>query len=191
MGVFGSGWVSGSQVWGSGIFQHSNNADPLPRPVLAGGTWAARRLVNWSNAGSWGAFTAGILELEVELGRQVPSSAAIPARLKIVCNLGAVPISTGQHEGFVLSIPGTPFVEGGAAGPFVPLEPEVPGTTVFLTPATLGTFDYAWEQDFQRVHGRIPTIEDRVDRAWSLEFQARTGRAPTDADWLARWRQWH
>jgi DMSO/TMAO reductase YedYZ molybdopterin-dependent catalytic subunit len=48
-----------------------------------------------------------------------------------------------------------------------------------------------WEAEFERVHGRKPTAEDRADRAWSLEFLRKNGRAPSQAEWEARYRETH
>jgi len=135
--------------------------------------------------GTASVLAAGILDLEVELVREVPSPAVIPATLRINCNLPGIP--TGLAEGYWLSIPGTPFVEGGAGGVFEPLEPNV-GITIFSSGVEFGAWDQAWRQEFERVHRRLPALEDRADRIWSLEFQARTGRAPGDAGWVPRWR---
>jgi hypothetical protein len=53
----------------------------------------------------------------------------ILATLELICNIGAAGLSTGEEEGFILTIPGAPF------GPFVPLMPAVPssGLTIFTT----------------------------------------------------------
>jgi RHS repeat-associated protein len=42
-----------------------------------------------------GPFAAGILELDVQLNREIPSPATFPAKLKIVCNLGPANLLTG------------------------------------------------------------------------------------------------
>jgi hypothetical protein len=44
-------------------------------------------------------------------------------------------------------------------------------------------YDTAWQQQFQAVHGYVPTEQDTMDRQWSLDFFATYGRAPTDAEW--------
>lgn len=38
-----------------------------------------------------------------------------PATVRVVCNIGAAGLSTGEEEGATLTIPGAPF------GPFVPV----------------------------------------------------------------------
>ncbi len=54
------------------------------------------------------------------------------ARLRLVVNLGAAALLTGQEEGFTRRIPGTDFFIGGTPGPFVPLSPRV-GVALFTT----------------------------------------------------------
>lgn len=184
--VSGAGSFTASEVDGGGSFLHFDNAPPAPKPVIGAGTWVARRLVNFAPLGVATSLMAGILEMEVELLREVPSPAAFPAKLKIVCNIGPAGLQTGQPEGFFLTIPGSPFVEGGAGGPFKPLHPEV-GLTAFSPGVETAAFSTAWEQDFQRLHGRAPTPQDRADRIWSLDFAARNGRSPSDAEWYAHW----
>ncbi|MBI2886166.1 MAG: hypothetical protein HYY02_03045 [Chloroflexi bacterium] len=178
----------GGMLQGGGPFLHFDNAAPAPKPVIGAGTWTARRYVNYAPLGNAGPLQAGVLELLVDLNAQVPSPAVLPARLRIVCNIGAANLLTGKPEGFVLAIPGTPFVQGGAAGPFRPLHPEL-GLTAFTPGAEVGAFDAAWEQEFQRLHGGAPTAQDRADRLYSLEIFAREGRSPTEAEWLARWQR--
>ena len=47
----------------------------------------------------------------------------VEANLRVVCNIGAAGLNTGEEEGFVLDIPGTPFTAGGMFGPFEPFTP--------------------------------------------------------------------
>lgn len=127
--ISADGRVFAHQVEGGGVFLHFDAAPPAPKPVLATGTWTARQVVAFDLIGTWGVFAAGVLEMLVDL---FPDGApAIKgARLKFVCNLGAVPLQTGLPEGMFLSIPRAPF------GEFAPLIPEE-GLTVFST---------AWEE---------------------------------------------
>lgn len=173
--VSGGGAFTASRVWGNGLFAGA----------LGQGTWVARRVVSWRLVGTPGVVAASVVELDVELAREIPSPAIIAARLTVNCNTGG--INTGLPEGFFLAVPGTPYAADGAAGPFAPRDPEV-GITHISAGYEFGAFDVAWRQEFQRVHGRPPAPEDRAERVWSLEFQARNGRAPSDADWVARWR---
>ena len=66
-------------------------------------------------------FAAGILKLEVDLIRELPSRKVVSAKLDVVCNIQAVPLLTGQEEGFALDVDGISF------------EPEGVGITLFST----------------------------------------------------------
>jgi hypothetical protein len=119
----GDGKINPAQVEGGGSFNHVNNAAslPFPKPLLASGTWKAKRLVSWNPIGTYGLFAAGVLEMEVDLVREIPSPAVIPATLEVVCNIPFVPLLTGKHEGFTLTVDGLQFT------------PQVPpvGVTLF------------------------------------------------------------
>jgi hypothetical protein len=57
----------------------------------------------------------------------VPTGGSVlEAKMRIVCDIGAAGLNTGEEEGFVLDIPGTAFTAGGMFGPFEPFTP-VPG----------------------------------------------------------------
>jgi len=102
----GSGMITPSNVEGGGAFDHLNNAAtaPFPKPFFAQGTWKAKRLVSFDVFGKYGLFTAGVLTMDVELVRELPSRLVVPARLEIVCNIPFAPIMTGKPEGFSLSV---------------------------------------------------------------------------------------
>jgi len=118
----GTGKIDDEDVEGGGSFTHFNAASPVPQTVLASGTWKAKSLVSFTLAGLWGSqFVAGILEMTVELVADFPSRAVLPATLRVVCNLGPPGISTGEPEGFKLTVPGAPF------SPFV--QTTFPGTS--------------------------------------------------------------
>ena len=57
----------------------------------------------------------------------------VEANLRVVCNIGAAGLNTGEEEGFVLDIPGTPFTAGGMFGPFEPFTPVPGGPTMGIT----------------------------------------------------------
>jgi len=127
----GDGLVTGAQAVASGSFNHVIDTSPVPKTIVASGTWKARSLIGLELIGTYGAIAAGILEMEIDL---VPSGGpVIPATLEVVCNLGAAGLFTGEEEGFVLSIPGTDFVPGGAFGPFMPFVPVAGGPTSGLS----------------------------------------------------------
>ncbi len=186
--------ASGVEAWGS--FTHIDNAPSgTPKPVLAKGTWTAKRVVNFAPTGTYGTILASILDLDVEVNRIEPSPLVRPAKLRLVCNIGPAGITTGQPEGWFLSIPGTPFTKTGPGGQYKPLDPIIGITHIGVDPAT-GTgievvaFDPAWEQEFRAAHGgRAPTPQDRADRLWSLDFLALNGRGPTGEEWLAHWNE--
>jgi hypothetical protein len=117
----GDGKFNASQVEGGGSFNHFRVVDGLPRPLVAAGNWKAKRLVSWNSIGTFGVFAAGILELDVDLIRELPSRQVVPAMLEIVCNIQAVPLLTGKDEGFALDVNGVSF------------EPQGVGITLFST----------------------------------------------------------
>ncbi len=131
----------GSQVEGGGVFVHftSPGANPppggTPLPVVASGSWAARLLVSYKQIGMYGAAAAGVLDMVIDLHREIPSKAVIRgATLKVVCNIGPAGLVTGEREGFFLSIPGTDFGAGGKPGPFVPFGPVPPPPAPAIAP---------------------------------------------------------
>ncbi len=120
----GFGRINGAHVVGGGYFQHYDLASAPPRTIFGAGAWKAKRLVSFTPVGTWGVITAGILVMDVHLVRQIPSRAVIPAKLKVVCNVGSGGFDTGQPEGFTLTVPGAAF------SPFLP---GVAGITAFST----------------------------------------------------------
>ncbi len=125
----GDGQISPRNVVGGGMFFHADGNTPPPRTLLAWGSWKAKRLVEFHPIGTYGSQEAGFLDMEIDLVRDFPSPAVIPAMLEVVCNSGFAGLSTpGKEEGFYLEIPGTIFVEGGAGGRF---EPAALGITTF------------------------------------------------------------
>lgn len=128
----------GSPVHGGGTYVHflfpgaNPSAGGTPLRVVSSGTWKAR-LVSYQQIGTWGVFAAGAVELAAELFQEIPSKVVIRgARLRILCNIGGAGLSTGEPEGYFLSILGTEFATGATPGPFAPLTPPV-GVTVFNT----------------------------------------------------------
>ena len=120
----GSGTFNSSRVKGGGSYDHFDFAAPVPRTLLSAGRWKAKRLVSFDLVGIYGVLAAGILTIDVDLLQVIPSQEVIPATLEIVCNHRGFGLDTGEEEGFVLTIPDTPF------GPFRQLVPNV-GITTF------------------------------------------------------------
>jgi len=120
----GNGKITHSKVVGGGRFNIIIDTSPVPKTIVASGTWKAKSLRSFSLIGTYGALAAGILEMNVDL---VPDQGpAVEATLRIVCDLAAAGLDAGEEEGFVLDIPGTQFSLGGTFGPFEPYHP-VPG----------------------------------------------------------------
>lgn len=122
----GDGRITPSEVEGGGVFNFYVDTSPVPKTIEASGTWKAKRLTSFTLIGTYGAIASAILQMDVHL---VPNGGSVmKAKLRVVCNIGAAGLDTGEEEGFVLDIPGTPFTAGGMFGPF---EPYAQGITVF------------------------------------------------------------
>ena len=120
----GNGKITPSNVLGGGRFNLVIDTSPVPKTIVASGTWKAKSLRSFTLIGTYGALAAGILEMNVDL---VPDRGPkVEATLRLVCDLAAAGLDAGEEEGFVLDIPGTPFSQGGTFGPFEPYHP-VPG----------------------------------------------------------------
>jgi TAT (twin-arginine translocation) pathway-exported protein len=119
----GDGKFSDAQVEGGGVFNHVNlnPSLPLPKPVLASGTWKAKRLISFDSIGSSGETLAGILKMDIDVIRLIPSPGVFPAHLQIVCNIPFAGLFTGHPEGFTLT---------GLPVSFSPLNPTI-GITIF------------------------------------------------------------
>jgi hypothetical protein len=126
-----------SEAAGRGNYVHFNNtASGVPKPILDSGTWKVTQFVSVAfcgqqlscgsatPSGTYGRITPGILELRVELISDVDSTVT-PATLRLICNVGAAGIDTGQPEGYTLDIDGTSF------GRFTPV--LVSGTPLGIT----------------------------------------------------------
>ncbi len=112
---------------GGGMFLHFDNAPAgTPKPILECGKWETTRFVSWDHdSGRFCRINSSILELGINL---VPDSGepAVEATLRLICNIGPAGITTGEREGFVLTIPDAPF------GSFRPLEPQVGVTHISI-----------------------------------------------------------
>lgn len=97
----------GSAVQGGGSFTHFQPTSAgTPFPILGFGSWTADTFMSFTPTSppDYGAHIAGVLEIDVTL---LPEGGSpIPATMKVVCNIGAGNLSTGQPEGIVLTIPG-------------------------------------------------------------------------------------
>ena len=110
IGMNGCGTLKPSvgHAGGGGGFFHVD-CQPPATSVIAYGTWEVKRFLDYIDGfGDFAVVRASILEVAIELSREFPSPAKIPATLRIVCNVGPAGISTGEAEGFVLTVPGGP-----------------------------------------------------------------------------------
>ncbi len=116
------------RAFGSGNFVHLDNAPPVPKPILAFGNWRTTEFLDYDTMDlpAYGTIQASILELGIVAAA---GEERINAQLRLICNVGAGGISTGEPEGFVLDVPESPF------GP-LRFEPFVPpmGLTHISTP---------------------------------------------------------
>jgi hypothetical protein len=142
----------GAEVVGGGFYVHFlfPGRAPIPGelglPIVASGTWKARRALRYEEVATWGVEAGGRLELIVDLFRQIPSKAVIHAAQLEIFSIppfafagleqGTQPslqrIGANRRIGYTLSVPGTDFSLGGRLGPFGPLDPPV-GVTAFST----------------------------------------------------------
>jgi hypothetical protein len=75
--------------------------------------------VSYTNvAGRYGPIVASVLELEVELIVEFPAPEVVPGTLRLVCNVEPAGLTTGEPEGFKLTIPNSGEV-------FLPVVPPV------------------------------------------------------------------
>ncbi len=115
----GDGKFGPSNVNGGGSFTHFNPTGFPPFPIVASGTWKARRLVSFTPVGTYGADESGTLVIDVDL---IPASGIkIPGTITVNCNIPPGGLSTGSPEGVTLVVDGLTFVPTGT------------GATVFTT----------------------------------------------------------
>jgi hypothetical protein len=117
----GSGGFNRSEVKGGGSFAWGVAPFAVGR-LVASGTWKARRLLKFSPGGTFGVDQGGILDLEIRLVQESPSSAVIPATLRVVCGLNTN--TGGLPEGIILTL---------ADGSGIRFEPIDTGITIFTT----------------------------------------------------------
>lgn len=102
MGMSGAGTFRPGEkdVNGGGNYVLSDFGKPNPKPLLATGRWKAREFVSYTTTGlaSYGTIQPGILVMKADvdgIGKNL--------ELAVVCNVGAVPLNTGEEEGWELS----------------------------------------------------------------------------------------
>lgn len=117
------------EVEGGGSFTRFTPCTPTPpatscvSPIVAFGTWKAKRLLSFTSFGTFGADEAGILETDADL--VFADGSVTPVMVKVVCNIAAGNLQTGQPGGVTLTLPdGTKFVASASKGD---------GFTIFTT----------------------------------------------------------
>ena len=126
MAFEGCGFVNPTMAVGQGSFTEFDNLSPVPHTILASGTWKVTSLISTTIIGTYGAFAAGIIEMEIELVEDLPTPGVVVPGvfLHITCNIPAGGLfNDGEEEGFELTIPNSP------SGTFMP--PVLVGGTVF------------------------------------------------------------
>jgi hypothetical protein len=106
----GFGSFRGSHVAGGGEFVHFDGTKIPSLDFKGTGRWKARRLISFTEVGTWGVAVSGILNI----GATVIPCEGSPIRgatLQIVCNIGPAALATpGTVEGYTLTLPdGTTF----------------------------------------------------------------------------------
>ena len=117
----GDGKTTASNVEGGGLFIIFNPSAPgVPKPILATGSWKAKRLISFNLVGTYGAAASADLNMVIHL---VPEEGpVVEATLEVVCNISVAGLSNpGKDEGFYLNLAGTTYV---------PLVPAL-GVTLF------------------------------------------------------------
>ncbi len=99
--------IGGGDVNGGGIFQIIDNTAPVPKTILAFGTWEAMALVSYNELGTYGAYASGTAIMNIKLTMSDGSHMA--ASLTVVCNIGAAGLTTGKAEGIYVTIGSTSF----------------------------------------------------------------------------------
>ncbi len=142
MGMWGFGRFNATEVEGGGAYNRLDVNTEVPKTRLESGHWQAVRVVEWSLTehanNPYGPVVSGILDLEILLFPLNALSDGIPARLRIVCNIGNAGVFTDFPEGIFVEtpdgltyepvlVPTDPAVEG--------LPPMLPvGFTTFMLP---------------------------------------------------------
>ncbi len=97
-----AGWVKGG-----GSFAHFDQNHTQPKPLIAAGTWEPTAFVSYDTRGlgSYGTIQPAILTMKIDL-QPIGGTVHHDVTLELVCNVGAVPLLTGEEEGWHMDIPG-------------------------------------------------------------------------------------
>ncbi len=117
IGMQGCGTFDPDARWvkGGGSFVLFDQASGTPKPLLASGFWEPTKFVSYDTKGlgSFGTIQPAILTVLADV-----QGIGSGLTLELICNVGAVPLLTGQPEGWKL-------LDTPAYGTFKPLSPGV------------------------------------------------------------------
>ncbi len=99
--------ASDAKVHASGSFNIVNNTSPVPQTILDQGTWQAIGFVSFSQIGTYGQITPGILVITVEFDSI--SGTQTTTTMTIVCNAPQGGFFTGSAEGVTVALAGDTF----------------------------------------------------------------------------------
>lgn len=97
------------KVKGGGSFVHfdQNPLLPPPKPLIASGMWEPTAFVSYDTKGlgHYGTIQPGILTMTIDL---LPTGGPVhhDVTFELVCNVGAAGLSTGEPEGWNMTVPG-------------------------------------------------------------------------------------
>ncbi len=109
VGMQGAGTFDPAARWvkGGGSFVHFDQNASLPKPLIATGFWEPTDFVSYDTRGlgSYGTIQPGILTMKIDL-QPIGGAVHHDVTLELVCNVGAVPLLTGEEEGWNMEVPG-------------------------------------------------------------------------------------
>lgn len=105
----GAGTFSASEakVQASGSYNIVNNTSPVPQTILEQGTWHSIGFISFSQIGTYGQITPGILTITVEFNSITGTQTT--TIMKIVCNAPQGGFFTGFPEGVTVALGGDIF----------------------------------------------------------------------------------
>ncbi len=100
--------ASDAKVHASGSFNIVNNTSPVPQTILDQGTWQSIGFVSFSQIGTYGQITPGILII-ITVEFDSISGTQTTTTMKIVCNAPQGGFFTGFPEGVTVALGGNTF----------------------------------------------------------------------------------
>ena len=113
--ISGNGTFGSQSVDGGGKFDHFRFQPPPPFPVVATGSWRAKKFISFTLApvhppsnpeGRHGVYQAGILKMTADF-HPIGHGTIKDVMLEVVCNLGPAGANNpGKEEGVYVTVPG-------------------------------------------------------------------------------------